>query len=309
MIQKLYDIAKAWKMSNRKGWSLLYKVNKLIANIWCPLTQRWNHNAGIDETHEMIVSLTTFPARIDIVWITIASIMNQTYKAGRIILWLAREQFPKEEQDLPKSLLRLKERGLEICFCEDLKPHKKYFYSMKLNPEKCVVTIDDDIIYPEKHLEQLWQTHLRHPEEICCQFAHKITYDEQGNIEAYDNWQSCYGESIEPTLQILPVGCGGVLYPPHVLDENIYNVEDIKTLCPVMDDLWLKSMAVRKGTKAVLCNEGSLIYFDVLGTRESGLYHSNAGEKKNDVAMGAIVEKYPEVCHKLYQDYCSNMLK
>lgn len=303
MIQKLYDTAKRWKVNNRKGWSFVYKVNKLIANIWCPLTQQFNHDLGVDETHELIVSLTTFPARIRFVWITIASIMNQTYRAGRIILWLAEDQFPNGELDLPKSLIRLKKRGLEICFCDDLKPHKKYYYSMKNNPEKCVVTIDDDVLYPEKHLEQLWQTHLKHSTEICCQYAHKITYDVHGRIENYENWQSCYGESTEPTLQILPVGCGGVLYPPHVLDENIYNVKDIKELCPMMDDLWLKSMSVLKGTKAVLCSEGSLIYFDIVGTRESGLQHSNAGEKKNDVAMRAILKKYPQVNEILYQDY------
>lgn len=302
MVRQLYGIARKWKDEGRKGWSFVYKVNKLLANIGVPLTQRFNYKNGVDLSHEIIVSLTTFPDRISTVWITIATMMNQTYKPKRIILWLAREQFPNGESRFPEQLLRLKKRGLEIRFCEDLKPHKKYYFTMQENPDDYVVTVDDDVLYPEDHLEQLWKTHLKNPDVICCQYAHKITYDKDGKIAAYENWKSCFGDSTEPTMQILPVGCGGVLYPPHTLDNRLFDAKAIQMLCPMMDDLWLKSMAVLKGVKAVLCSKGSLIYFDILGTRKSGLQHTNAGERKNDIAMRAIVEAYPEVYRILHED-------
>lgn len=301
MIKQLYGAARKRKDAGKSGWSFLYKVNKLIANILCPLFFRFHRRKGVDETHEMIVSLTTFQDRIHTVWITISTMMNQTYKPKRIILWLAKEQF-RGEEELPKNLLRLKKRGLEIAFCEDLKPHKKYFYTMKNNPEEYVVTIDDDVLYPENHLEELWKTHQKNPETVCCQYAHKITYDENGKIAAYENWESCFGEHTNPSFQIMPVGCGGVLYPPHCLSEELFRKEEIGRLCPFMDDLWLKSMAVLKGTKAVLCSTGSLIYFDIIGTRKSGLQHTNAGEKRNDVAMKAIITAYPQVNEFLYND-------
>lgn len=301
MIRQLYGVVRKRKDAGKAGWSFQYKVNKLLANVLCPVVQYFNRSKGVDETHEMIVSLTTFQDRIETVWITIATIMNQTYRPKRIILWLAKEQFAGEEV-LPKSLLRLKKRGLEIAFCDDLKPHKKYFYTMKNNPDDYVVTIDDDVLYPEDHLEQLWKTHLKFPDAVCCQYAHKLVYDEEGQIAAYENWTSSKEECEQPTLQIMPVGCGGVLYPPHLLSEELFNKEAIAKLCPVMDDLWLKSMAVLNGTKAVLCSRGSLIYFDIIGTRKSGLQHSNAGEKKNDVAVKAIVGAYPAVQEILYQD-------
>lgn len=304
MIQQLYGISKKLKCENKAGWTLVYKLNKLIANIICPLIYRTIQAAGVDSEHEIIVSLTTFPERIDKVWITIASIMNQTYKPKKIILWLAKEQFPKEDAQLPIKLLRLKKRGLEIRYCEDLKPHKKYYFALQQYPQECIVTIDDDVLYPENHLQMLWDTHLKYPQEVCCQYAHKITYTSNGEIELYENWISCYGESTQPDLQLLPVGCGGVLYPPNALDERIFDKDKIRVLCPNMDDLWLKSMEVLKGTKAVLCARGSLIYFDILGTRRSGLQHSNAGEKKNDTAMHNIIREYPKVEQDLYQDYC-----
>ena len=94
----------------------------------------------------VIVSLTTFPTRINRVWIVIECMLRQTYKPDRIILWLSKEQFECLDK-LPKSLLKLQSRGLEIKFCnEDLRSHKKYFYSIKKYPCDILITVDDDVI-------------------------------------------------------------------------------------------------------------------------------------------------------------------
>ena len=70
--------------------------------------------------------MTSYPARISYVHLAIKSLMLQSYKPDRIILWLAEEQFPTKE--LPKELTDLCQYGLEIRFVEDLYGHKKYFY-------------------------------------------------------------------------------------------------------------------------------------------------------------------------------------
>ncbi len=298
MIKLLYQIPRKLKSQGKK-WKLLYKINKAVAVALIPAVVAFQTHKGTDESGKYILSLTSFPARISKVRITISTLMNQSLKPKRIILWLAEEQFPKRENGLPKSLLKLKKRGMEIRFCDDLKPHKKYYYTMKENPDDIVITVDDDMLYPENMTEQLWKAHEKHPDAVVCQFAHRITLDEQGNIKPYREWESCYGESTNPDIRILPVGCGGVLYPPHCLDERLFNKDQIKSLCPQMDDLWLKSMALLKGTKAAICNEGSQIYFDMTGTRKSGLQHVNAGQNKNDEAMAAILREYPEVLNAL----------
>lgn len=290
------------KENHRKGWKYIYKCNKLILNVWYPIIAKKCKHSGVDEGHEMIVSLTTFQERIDKVWITIASMMNQTYKPKKIILWLAEEQFPDKENGLPNSLLKLKNRGLEIRFCDNLISHKKYFYTMKEYPNDYIVTVDDDIFYPEDHLEKLWNTHLRYDKAVCCHYAHLITYEHE-KIAPYANWKGSYEKGTTPNFQIMPIGCGGVLYPPASLHPDLFEKEKIKTLCPQMDDLWLKSMEILNHTKAVKCEEGSLIYFGILGTKKSGLQHSNAGQGRNDIAMKAIMEEYPQIEEFLFKDF------
>ena len=48
----------------------------------------------------LIVSLTSFPERINLAHITISTLLNQSLEPDKIILWLAEEQFFQKENDL-----------------------------------------------------------------------------------------------------------------------------------------------------------------------------------------------------------------
>lgn len=302
MIQILYHYVLDQKSKNRKNWPLLYKICKVLLNLFYPVFAWGRKKTGIDPAGKLIVSLTSFPDRIGDVWISIATIMNQTLKPARIVLWLSKEQFPDPGM-LPKSLKRLQKRGLEIRYCEDLMPHKKYFHTMLENPDQVVVTIDDDIFYPENHLEKLWKAHQRYPEAVCCWYGHVISYGEDGTIAPYNSWISDVCGYTEPSLQLVPVGCGGVLYPPGVLPGQLFCSEDIRSLCLKTDDLWLKAMEVLGDVRAVRCVENSMIFYGLIKTRHKGLFAENADRDGNDVALRAILGKYPQVEERLYEDY------
>ena len=221
MIDKLYGVPRKLKDSG-KPYKMAFKINKLFAVTLVPFFSLFNKRKGTDENSDVIISLTTYPARIHIVWVTIATLLNQKIKPKRVCLYLAKEQFPNGEEELPKKLTSLKKRGLEILFCDDLKSHKKYYYAIKDNPENIIITADDDMLYPESMTKELLDAHSKYPDTVICEYAHKITLLEDGEIEEYNKWQA-YGEDTKPTMGILPVGCGGVLYPPHVLDERIFD--------------------------------------------------------------------------------------
>ena len=52
---------------------------------------------------KIVVSLTSYPKRINVVWITIETLLQQTIKPDEVILWLADSQF-KEIEELPKAI-------------------------------------------------------------------------------------------------------------------------------------------------------------------------------------------------------------
>ena len=63
---------------------------------------------GVQEQNnslELIVSLTSYPARIPYIKYTLYTLLMQSYKPNQILLWLSKEEFPNKEKDLPQELL------------------------------------------------------------------------------------------------------------------------------------------------------------------------------------------------------------
>lgn len=296
-IQSLYEICGRIKF--RPLSRLIYKANKLLINKFYAKTV--HDENGVNPDSDIIVSLTSFPGRISTVWITIQTLLHQSVKPQRIILWLAEDQFPNRKSDLPQSLLRLEEFGLEIRFCDNLYPHKKYYYSMKEYPENRIITVDDDIFYPENLIEELEKLSCEFPGCICCTWAHEITTLE-GRVRPYKQWKHCVMNGGNPSLKIIPIGCGGVLYPSHSLARDVYNKEDINALCLRTDDLWLKSMAAKAGTKSVRWRKHTPIFFSNISSQDSGLYHQNLSKNRNDECLSKILEKYPDVEKKIIEE-------
>ena len=62
----------------------------------------------------VVVSITSFPARIEGVPMVLETIYSQTRVPDRVVLWLGEEQFPGKEADLPEELIPLKSyNGIE----------------------------------------------------------------------------------------------------------------------------------------------------------------------------------------------------
>lgn len=127
----------------------------------------------IKRDQKIIVSLTSYPKRIDTIWLTITSLFKQSMKPDLIVLWLAKSQF-KTLDDLPESLKRLQKYGLQIKLCDDLKSHKKYYYALKEFNEDIVILADDDMFYPNDTVETLYKMHLKYPMDICTMSAQYI---------------------------------------------------------------------------------------------------------------------------------------
>ena len=245
-------------------------------------------------TPQLIVSLTSFPARIPMIDKTINTLLDQTVKPDRLVLWLADEQFPNREKDLTCELLALQAKGLEIRWCEDLRSYKKLIPALKEFPEDIIVTADDDLYYQHDWLESLYNEYLSNPRCVCARRACGIKF--KNNVFSVGPHYA--NSDFEPTFLNQATGAGGVLYPPHCLHEDIFNVEQIKTLIPTHDDIYFWIMAVLNGTKVKLVKNKDINFYAVKGTQEYGLCKANNASQKTGMspaeAFEKILTKYPQ---------------
>lgn len=241
--------------------------------------------------HKVIVSLTSYPKRIDKLWLVIETLLDQTLKPDAIMLWLSREEFSREI-NLPKKLKDLKNRGLKIKFSdENLMPHKKYYYTMRNHPESKVITVDDDMLFHPRLIENLLAFHDKYPEAICCSILREIKV-EDGKIMPYEEWKSLK-KSSEPTFKNHLMGGGGTLFPIDSLDEEVFNKDSIIKNALQTDDMWLKIMSLKKGTKVASVAGKYKRYFVPLIHKDDGaLMDKNIGLNKNDKVFKNIMDYY-----------------
>ena len=283
-------IVSYYEKAVKSRFFLSYKINKAIINVVYPFI-RITEN-GTDKSSDIILSLTSHPGRIKVVHLTVKTLLRQTLKPKTVILWLASDQFPGGEKELPKKLLGLKKYGLEIRFCDNLYSHKKYYYAMKEYPNNKIITADDDVFYPENLVENLSKLSEKYPNTVCCNWCNRFALDDDGDVYSYEKW-SGIDETPVPSIEVFPVGIGGVLYPPGALNSEVLNREAIEETCISADDLWLKAMAVMNRTKAVKVPGQTRIYFSIVNTKKTGLYHANVGDSKSPDSWRNIMEKYP----------------
>ena len=250
-----------------------------------------NRNAS-----KVAISLTSFPDRIKVVWMTIDSLFHQSIMPGHICLYLSIEDFPEKEKNLPKSLLQYEKYGLEIFFVEDnIRPHKKYLYAMKQHPDWMVITVDDDIYYRDDMVAQLLKLHQQFPYCVCANIVHEIAYDLTAeHVLSYLKWQTPILNSPKASMFYVAIGCGGVLYPPNIFHEShkVFDIDEIKRICLTADDLWLKSQELLIGV-AVAANAYYCMPPTIPTSQRVALINTNVGcYCNNDKQWHKLEEAY-----------------
>lgn len=240
--------------------------------------------------NDVVVSLTTYGHRLNYVHLAVASIMLQTMKANRIILWLAKEL---QGHELPEMLKQLQRYGLEIYYTRDIRSYTKLIPTLQLCPEDSIITIDDDVIYEACLLEHLIKAHLANPKCIYGTRCHKITMQESV-VASYSHWNWMI-TTPEESLLLFPTGVGGILYPPNSLDQEVLNEKVFLDICPTTDDIWFKAMALKKGTmtgkSASTIPSGEDYYMN--STLEiNSLQNQNLKKDVNGNNLRALLSKY-----------------
>lgn len=255
-----------------------------------------------EEREETVIcSMTSFPQRIEYVHKAIKSLMLQSYKPDRILLWLAEEQFPQKQ--LPKSLTELEKYGLEICWCHDIYGHKKYFFpvlSQKL--QEIVITFDDDIIYSPRCIERLMKKHKQFPDCMVCErgqaFDNKVC-----NEKNPGRWSTISNTGLyKPTYKLNPSPGGGCLIPYKCFYEDATNEEKIRKLAYKNDDLWYMFMCAQNGTKIIKTRKYHKLFTIIEGSQVSQMAIENVVGDKNVEIMNGLIKEYPKAYNRIMTD-------
>lgn len=269
-------------------FSPLRRSLRLLASYHLP---EFLHNAPLPKSvchcNDVVVSLTSFPARINDVWMTISSMLRQTYTPAKIILWLSKEQF-HSKQDLPNNLTRLEGDVFEIRFVEsDIRSHKKYVYAFRDFPDMLVITVDDDIIYSPYLIESLVEEHKKHPDDVLCRYAKKINRGPDGKLLPYNKWKTL--DYICDTDVFFGSG-GGTLFQPQKMFKDILNLDLSQTLTPLADDIWLNAMSRLAGLKTRLITRE--LYLFLNNGNKISLSEQNVEMQQNDVQLNNTMDYY-----------------
>ncbi|MBR1423936.1 glycosyltransferase [bacterium] len=239
---------------------------------------------------KIIVSLTSYPERMYDLHYCIYSLLTQETKPDEVILWLAKEQFPNREKDIPKQVLDLIKNGLSIKFCEDIKSYKKLIPALREYPNDIIVTADDDIFYDYNWLEKLYNEY-----EGDCVIAHRChrIIIENEKILPYRNWEKCVIKN-NPSFLNFATGAGGIMYPPHCLHKEVANEALFKKLAPKADDVWFWAMSVLNNTKIKTVTEPNRELKYVNPERELGFNEDGTlcatNKFENDLQISNVIE-------------------
>ncbi|MDQ0595111.1 hypothetical protein QFZ37_003480 [Chryseobacterium ginsenosidimutans] len=296
LLNKLDSYYSSFRRKDSKYESLLRFSLRKLSNLILPFyldKSKKDVLLPAKNGQNIIVSITTFPERISKIWIVIECMLRQTLLPNKIILWLSKEQFPNEMNDIPKKLLKYYHNNqIEINFVDDdLRSHKKYYYAFQEYPDDLIITIDDDIFYPSNIIEDLISLHNEFPDTICCHRAHKVLREEDGKISKYAKWQKVFGIS-GPTFDLFHTSGGGTLYKASFFNKEVLNKKTIKEQCFMADDVWLNVMAQINKTKTVKSN-----YFSNLIPIENKksffkLSEQNVQHGGNDVQLYNLIKNY-----------------
>lgn len=238
---------------------------------------------------ELTVSLTSYPPRFPGLPYTLKSILDQQVKADRTVLWIAERDFAA----LTPAILRLREHGLEILACDDIRSYKKIVPTLRRWPGSFIVTADDDVYYGPDWLASMIDRFAPSAPAVVCRRAHRPTRLPDGRMRPYAEWDA---EFIQPSGEaaredLLPTGIGGVLYYPGVFASQVTDVATFSELCPSADDLWLYWMARMNGARYQQVG-GEFLQISWPRSQRHSLARTNVGEGENDRQMHALEARF-----------------
>lgn len=251
--------------------------NEKEAMIKCE-TAEYTEEILLDK-YQVIVSLTSYPARFKYVPSVIDSILQNTMKPWKICLCIYKEDIPQLTKEI-KDLVQTNKIELIVAE-ENLKPHCKYYYTMKKYKTHPIITIDDDLLYDKDTVKSLYKNYILRPDVVSARRVHKIFYQD-GVALGYGKWIREYTKCKIPRKDLFATGVGGVLYPPDILHIDDLSIDKIYK-CLYADDILLKYIEDRLGVLTMWVENNKMNGNKIVeaANSETALFRLNCNKNKN----------------------------
>jgi len=276
MYKKFYY---SWFMFIIRKPQILYAIHKLKKS---PA----EHFTGNPDSN-VIVSLTSYPARINHIWVTVESLFQQRHQPNKIVLVLSKDEFPS--QALPDNVCLLIEKGLEVLWVEgNIRSYKKLIPVVEHYPQATIITVDDDIYYQKDFVEKLVSASIKSPSSIIGNRGRLIK--KHTTYEPYLSWPLIKKQTTGN--RVLLTGMGGILYPPNTLNNTqLLDINLAMSLCPNADDFWFWAVSITSKAPIICTGEVTFLELDVEVSTES-LASLNLLEGKNDKQFQALLTHF-----------------
>ncbi len=260
------------------------------------------------ETQKVVVSLTSYPARINIVHQVIESLFKQKEQVDEIVLWLSLKEFPGQYNDLPETLnCLIGKNGFRIEWIkENIKSHKKYFYALQ-NTKNIIITVDDDMYYSNNMVSTLMNSYRKHPRAISARSVRIITREKE-KLAPYLTWEKDIMEYVGvERMDLCALGVRGVLYPPGCVKEEWFDVPAIMEFAENQDDLWLKFNEIIDHIPVVYTGKAEGDYV-IDGSQDNSLQFQNVYGGDNDVSINKLIGVLKKNHELIYQQWFEGLM-
>ncbi|GHU58690.1 hypothetical protein FACS1894133_3920 [Clostridia bacterium] len=268
-----------------------------------PSTPQFGLNTLPRDKH-IIVSFASMPARVEAAVYVADAMLRQTVRPDMVLLWLTQAEYDEAFADgrYKYEYEVLKQRGLTVRICEDnIRPHKKYYYTMREFPDSYVITVDDDAFYGTRLIETLLNSVSKYPDAISAMWLLDMLPDGNADtvtkIPPYATWHKYLVDiGKPPSHSYCILGVGGTVFPPGCLDPRVFNINSIRKRAITCDDIWLTAMAILRGTKRI-CAAPDFQFVNIPGSLTTALAFTNE-RGTNDEAVRLVFNKF-DVCKAL----------
>lgn len=205
--------------------------------------------SGINTNHTreipIVVSLCSNRNNFRLLQKTLYSLLNQTIKPDKIILWL--DSDTEDMLTLPYEITRFIKNGVEIRFVKSYGQYTNIFYAVREFRNCIIVTAEDYIYYRKNWLKKLYLSYIANSSDIHVHMAHRVKML-NGNILPVAKWKNCVNEETARYDNFI-IKEGGVLYPPNCFSNEVLRSDIFLKYAADFSCIWLWIMALLNNKK------------------------------------------------------------